>query len=101
MSIVPWKSAARSSNSSSDFGMNLDESLGQEQMKSTLYNMTVPVTTRPMAQGEVQGRDYFFVSVQEFEEVRLSLSLPPSTVCAALLRSGLIACTALSHSAPS
>jgi guanylate kinase len=41
----------------------------QEQMKSTLYNMTVPVTTRPMADGEEQGRDYFFVAVLEFEEV--------------------------------
>lgn len=69
LSIVPWKSAARDSG---DFAVMADMEASlviQEQMKSTLYNMTVPVTTRPMADGEEQGRDYFFVAVQDFEEV--------------------------------
>lgn len=39
------------------------------QIKNTLYSMTVPVTTRPMADGEVNGREYDFVSVKEFEQV--------------------------------
>lgn len=72
LSIVPWKSAARGSSHSGDFAVmaEMEASLViQEQMKSTLYNMTVPVTTRPMADGEEQGREYFFVDVQDFEEV--------------------------------
>lgn len=32
--------------------------------------MTVPVTTRPIGAGEEQGREYLFVSVKEFEDVR-------------------------------
>ncbi len=33
--------------------------------------MTVPVTSRPMAEGEEQGREYDFVTPKEFELVGL------------------------------
>jgi guanylate kinase len=40
------------------------------QVKETLYAMTVPLTTRPPAQHEENGREYRFVSIKEFEQVR-------------------------------
>ena len=51
--------------------MDDDEAALQEQVKTTLYGMTVPVTSRPRHEGEVAGQDYHFVTPQEFEEVRV------------------------------
>eukprot|EP00043_Microstomoeca_roanoka_P020312 m.244150 g.244150 ORF g.244150 m.244150 type:complete len:3704 (+) comp17144_c0_seq1:231-11342(+) len=49
--------------------MDDEEAALQEQVKSTLNNMTVPVTTRPPHENEINGNDYLFVSTTEFEEM--------------------------------
>lgn len=46
-----------------------DEKLGtvKESVRNAVYEITVPFTTRPPREGEKDGREYNFVSVEEFK----------------------------------
>lgn len=41
----------------------------RDTVKAAYYNISVPYTTRPMREGEVAGRDYNFVSIEEFKKM--------------------------------
>ena len=45
------------------------------QVKSLLYEHTIPYTTRPRREGEMNGREYFFVMDEEFQSMVASHEL--------------------------
>jgi guanylate kinase len=47
-------------------GVGKDETLKTLQQASSNFHFVVTATTRPMRPNEVHGRDYFFVSLEEF-----------------------------------
>lgn len=42
-----------------------------KEMCNRLYNSTVAYTTRPMREGEKNGKDYFFISEDKFKQKKL------------------------------
>ena len=41
----------------------------QDDIKKKLFDMAAPFTSRPMMEGELQGREYNFVTAEEFQKL--------------------------------
>ena len=50
-------------------GVGKDETLNRLQDRGSRFHFVVTATTRPRRQGEVDGQDYHFVTVEEFAEM--------------------------------
>lgn len=46
-----------------------EDSALHQQIKDTICSLAIPVTSRPKRSDEIEGEDYRFVSVNEFETV--------------------------------